>query len=114
MTGTGDARGPERVAEAAQAEGLTLAGCPTRCDSDCYADCHEAHSPPAYRWHEPGWSCAEVQLAIARAVAAERDRRPPEPPRRDMASTVAARIDSPLSRPPSRQFGIGFGKEVIA
>lgn len=75
MTGAGDTRAPERVAEAARAEGLTLAGCPTSCcDDDCDAPCHEVHLLPSHRWHEPGWSCAEVQLAIARAVAAERDR----------------------------------------
>jgi hypothetical protein len=49
-------------------------GCPTPCDPDCEAECHQSHDPAYRRWHQPGWSCRETQLAIAEAVAAERER----------------------------------------
>jgi hypothetical protein len=60
--------------EVARLAGVALAGCPTLCDLDCDAGCHEAHQPVAKRWHQPGWACREAQLAIAQAVAAERER----------------------------------------
>jgi hypothetical protein len=53
---------------------LPLAGCPTPCDPDCEAACHQSHEPVHKRWHDPGWSCQETQRAIAEAVAAERER----------------------------------------
>jgi hypothetical protein len=73
MTGRGDIGTPKRVREAAAAEGLVLAGCPTRCDPGCEALCHEVHHRPSRRWHVPGWSCLEVQLLIARAVSEARE-----------------------------------------
>jgi hypothetical protein len=58
-------------------ETIALAGCPTLCDPDCELNpdgCHQSHIPVHMRWHDPGWSCGEVQRAIAEAVSAERDR----------------------------------------
>ena len=56
------------------APALPLAGCPSPCDPDCEADCHQSHGPVHKRWHDPGWSCQMVQQAIAEAVGAERER----------------------------------------
>jgi len=56
------------------APALPLAGCPSPCDPDCEADCHQSHGPVHKRWHDPGWSCQMVQQAIAEAVDAERER----------------------------------------
>ena len=53
---------------------LPLAGCPTPCDPDCSASCHESHVPPANRAHDPGFQCGEVQILIAAARMQERER----------------------------------------
>ncbi len=49
-------------------EPLPLAGCPTPCDPDCEAACHESHQIRYKQWHQPGWSCEQVQRAIAEAA----------------------------------------------
>jgi hypothetical protein len=49
-------------------EPLPLAGCPTPCDPGCEADCHESHQVRYKQWHQPGWSCEQVQRAIAEAA----------------------------------------------
>ncbi len=68
---------PTRQGQAQERAAASLAGCPTPCDDDCELNpdgCHESHQPTWKRWHDPGWSCGEVQRAIAEAVSAERDR----------------------------------------
>jgi hypothetical protein len=45
-----------------------LAGCPTPCDPDCEAACHEDHVPSYKRWHQPGWSCTEAHRSVAAAL----------------------------------------------
>jgi hypothetical protein len=42
--------------------------------ADCEAECHQSHDPVYKRWHDPGWSCGEVQRAITEAVSAEKER----------------------------------------
>ena len=43
---------------------MTISGgysCPTPCDPDCAASCHERHKPQFHRSHDPG-ECDQLQL----------------------------------------------------
>jgi len=43
---------------------VTISGgysCPTPCDPDCAASCHERHKPQFHRSHDPG-ECDQLQL----------------------------------------------------
>lgn len=37
--------------------------CPTSCDDDCDALCHEAHEPAEWRYHDPA-ACQEGRLEL--------------------------------------------------
>lgn len=55
---------------------LAAVECPSPCDDDCELrpdGCHEEHDVPSHRAHNP-FQCSEIRLAIAAAVAAERER----------------------------------------
>ena len=51
----------------------TLPPCPTPCEADCGAQCHEAHAVASKRGHQPH-GCHEIRVAIAGWVMAERTR----------------------------------------
>lgn len=43
--------------------GMQYQGCPTACDDDCDAVCHEGHQIERKRWHSVEW-CQQMQAAV--------------------------------------------------